>query len=47
MAYTINKTNGSVLVTVADGTINTDATNLKLVGKNYTGYGEILNENYK
>ncbi len=46
MAYTINLTNGTVLATVADGTIDTDATNLKLVGKNFTGYGEILNENY-
>jgi len=46
MAYTINKTDGTVLVTVADGTINTAATNITLVGKNFTGYGEILNENY-
>ena len=46
MSYTINLFNGTVLATVADGTIDTTATNIKLVGKNYTGYGEILNENY-
>ena len=46
MAYTINLTDGSVLATVADGTIDTDATDLKLIGKNFTGYGEVLNENY-
>ena len=44
MAYTINKTNGSVVATVADGTIDT-TTDLTLVGKNYNGYGEFLNEN--
>jgi hypothetical protein len=44
MAYTVNKTNGSVLATVADGTVDT-TTDLVLVGKNYAGYGEFLNEN--
>ena len=44
MAYTINKTDGTVLATVADGTLDT-TTNLQLIGKNYAGYGEILNEN--
>ena len=46
MAYTINLFDGTLLTTVADGTIDTAATNLKLVGKNFTGYGEIMNENY-
>jgi hypothetical protein len=46
MAYIINKTDGSVLVTVADGSINTTSTNLSLIGKNYAGYGESLNENF-
>jgi hypothetical protein len=45
MAYTINNTSGTVLATVADGTIDT-TTDLTLVGKNYAGYGEFLNENY-
>jgi hypothetical protein len=45
MAYTINKTNGTVLATVTDGTVDT-STDLTLVGKNYAGYGEFLNENY-
>ena len=44
MAYTINKTNGSVLATIADGTID-NTTDLTLIGKNYSGYGELLNEN--
>lgn len=44
MAYTINKTDGTILATVADGTINTD-TSITIVGKNYAGYGEFLNEN--
>lgn len=45
MAYTINRTNGAVLTTVADGTIDS-TTDLTFIGKNYSGYGEILNENF-
>lgn len=46
MAYTINKTDGTVLTTVNDGTTNTSSSSLTLVGKNYAGYGEFLNENF-
>jgi hypothetical protein len=45
MAYTINTTNGTELVTVNDGTINTDY-NVTIVGKNYANYGELLGENF-
>ena len=45
MAYTIRLTNGSTLTTIADGTVNTTASDLTLVGKNYAGYGAFLNEN--
>lgn len=45
MAYTINLTNGSVFATIADGTINTNSS-MVLVGKNYAGYGEFLDENF-
>jgi hypothetical protein len=45
MPYTINKYNGSVVATVADGTIDS-TTDLKLIGKNYAGYGEVQNENF-
>ena len=34
MAYTVNKTDGTILATVADGTIDT-TTDLTLIGKNY------------
>ena len=44
MAYTVNRTSGAVLTTIADGTIDT-TTDLTLIGKNYSGYGELLNEN--
>lgn len=46
MAYLVNKTNGDLLVSVADGTANTAASDLTFIGKNYVGYGEILNENF-
>lgn len=45
MAYTINKTNGAVLSTISDGTVDT-TTDLTLIGKNYAGYGEFQNENF-
>ena len=45
MPYTINRYNGTVVTTVADGTVDT-TTDLKLIGKNYAGYGEIQNENF-
>jgi hypothetical protein len=45
MAYTINLTNGTTFATIADGTINTTSS-MVLVGKNYAGYGEFLDENF-
>lgn len=45
MAYTINLTDGSIYATIADGTINTNSS-MTLVGKNYAGYGEFLDENF-
>ena len=45
MAYIINKTNGSILATVADGTVDTSSS-VTLVGRNYSGYGEFLGENF-
>jgi hypothetical protein len=45
MSYTINRYNGTQIAVVADGTI--DATiDLKLIGKNYAGYGGVQNENF-
>ena len=45
MSYTINLTDGTIFAVVADGTINT-ASSQTLVGKNYAGYGEFLDENF-
>lgn len=44
MAYIVNKTDGSQLVTITDGTVD-NTTSLFLFGKSYSGYGELLNEN--
>jgi len=46
MSYIINKTDGSILATVADGQVDTLTTNITLIGKNYSGFGEALNENF-
>jgi hypothetical protein len=45
MAYLINKFNGQQLTVLEDGSIDT-TTSVTLVGRNYTGYGEIQNENF-
>jgi hypothetical protein len=46
MSYTINKTDGTILTEIVDGTINQIATDLTLVGKNASSYGELFNENF-
>lgn len=46
MTYRINKTDGSLLAEVIDSAIDQTATDLALIGKNVTGYGEYLNENF-
>ena len=43
MAYIVNKTDGSQLVSITDGTVD-NSTSLYLFGKSYSGYGEYLNE---
>jgi hypothetical protein len=45
MAYQVDRFNGTFLTSVDDGTIDT-TTDLRLVGKNYAGYGELQNENF-
>jgi Chaperone of endosialidase len=44
--YTIVKSNGTVLTTIPDGTINTTKTTLGLPGRNYAGYGQTLDTNF-
>lgn len=46
MAYTIIKSDGTVLTTIADGTINTSSTSLGLPGRNFAGYGQTLDTNF-
>ena len=46
MSYIINNSRGNVIAIVADGTVNTTATNLALVGRAVTDYGTYENENY-
>jgi hypothetical protein len=46
MSYTITLTNGNVLATIPNGTINSVACSQTLVGKNYAGYGQFLDDNF-
>ena len=45
MPYNINKFNGNLAAVVEDGTVD-NTFDIKLIGKNYAGYGEVQNENY-
>ena len=45
MPYTLIKTNGTTLTIVQDGTVD-NTTSLTFVGKNFTGYGDPVNENF-
>lgn len=45
MAYPVDRFNGTPLTSVDDGTIDS-TTDLRFIGKNYAGYGEIQNENF-
>lgn len=46
MTYKINKTDGSLLTEIVDSTIDQTATDLTLIGKNVSGFGEYINENF-
>jgi len=46
MAYTIIRSDGSVLTTIQDGTVNTTSTSLSLPGRNQASYGQILDTNF-
>ena len=44
MPYNINRYNGTLVTTVEDGTVD-NTLDIKLIGRNYAGYGEVQNEN--
>jgi hypothetical protein len=48
MSYTINLTNGTTLIPggLSDGTVDTTHSSLTLIGRDYAGYGQFLNENF-
>lgn len=46
MSYKINTTDGRLLVDLVDGKIDTTTTDLNLIGRNVSGFGEFLNENF-
>jgi hypothetical protein len=45
MSYTINKTDGNVLLTLQDGTTD-NSTGINLIGRNSVNYGDAQNENF-
>lgn len=45
MSYTINKSDGSLLVILPDGEVDEDTTSVALIGRNTNAYGEYYNEN--
>lgn len=45
MSYTIKNSDGTILLTLADGKVDQVTTSLNLIGKNVSGFGEYLNNN--
>lgn len=45
MTYIIKKTNGNTLTTIADGVADSATSSITLFGKNYAGYGPLMDEN--
>ena len=46
MPYILNRYDGTELTILEDGTVNTVASSINLIGRNYYGYGEKQNENF-
>lgn len=46
MSYRLNKTDGTLLTELIDGKIDNTTTDLTFIGKNYQGFGELINENF-
>jgi hypothetical protein len=46
MSYNLNKTDGTLLTELVDGILDINTTDISLVGRNYAGYGEFINENF-
>lgn len=46
MSYRLNRTDGQLLVDLTDGILDTTTTDITLIGKNYKGFGEWINENF-
>lgn len=46
MSYILNRSDGTILTELVDGILDQDTTDIALVGRNYTGYGEFINENF-
>lgn len=44
MSYIVNLPDGTLLTTILDGTVDNTSSSLTLVGRNYSGYGEIIAE---
>lgn len=46
MTYKINKTDGTLIAEVIDSAVDQTTTDITLIGKNVSGYGEFINENF-
>lgn len=46
MPYVITKTNGQTLTVIEDAELDIDSTSLGLIGKNYAGYGLVIDQNF-
>ena len=44
MTYVVNRTDGTLVANVPDNVVDTTSTSITLVGRNFSGYGEIIAE---
>jgi hypothetical protein len=46
MSYILTKTNGQTVAIVEDASVDAESTSLTLIGKNYAGYGLVIDQNF-
>ncbi len=46
MTYVVNRSDGTLVANVPDNVVDTTSTSITLVGRNFSGYGEIIAENF-
>ena len=46
MTYVVNRSDGTLVANVPDNVVDSTSTSISLVGRNFSGYGETIAENF-